>query len=69
MPSYTKFCRSGSYEDELSVQAPDPGDYHLWVLLACEDWAALVTGDKRLLDNPPEGGVLLNSTEAIKGIR
>lgn len=50
-------------------QAPDPGDNHLWALLACEAGAALVTGDKRLLDNPPEGGVLLSPTEAIEGVR
>ncbi len=48
---------------------PDPGDAHLWALLACEDQAALVTGDKLLLDNPPEGGALLNPTEAMDGIR
>ena len=51
------------------LHAPDPGDNHLWALLACEAGAALVTGDKRLLDNPPEGGVVLSPTEAIEGVR
>lgn len=51
------------------AQAPDPGDNHLWALLACEAGAALVTGDKRLLDNPPDGGTLLSPKEAVKGIR
>lgn len=35
--------------------APDPADDHLWALLACEPEAMLVTGDKLLIDNPPEG--------------
>ena len=51
------------------LHAPDPGDNHLWALLACEAGAALVTGDKRLLDNPPEGGVVRSPTEAIEGVR
>jgi putative PIN family toxin of toxin-antitoxin system len=34
-------------------QAPEPGDQHLWDLLATEPEAVLVTGDRRLLQNPP----------------
>ena len=52
-------------ESTYPVQAPDPGDNHLWALLACEAGVALVTGDKRLFDNPPDGGVLLSPAEAI----
>ena len=33
--------------------APDPGDQHLWDLLAGAPGAVLVTGDKRLLENAP----------------
>ena len=33
--------------------APDPGDQHLWDLLAGSPDAILVTGDKRLLENAP----------------
>ena len=51
------------------VQGPDPGDNHLWAMLACEAGAALVTGDKRLLDNPPDGSALLSPKEAVEGIR
>ena len=35
--------------------APDPGDNHLWALLASEPNAQLVTGDRLLLANPPSG--------------
>ena len=35
--------------------APDPGDDHLWALLASEPTAQLVTGDRLLLENPPRG--------------
>jgi putative PIN family toxin of toxin-antitoxin system len=33
--------------------APDPGDQHLYNLLAATTDATLVTGDQRLLDAPP----------------
>jgi putative PIN family toxin of toxin-antitoxin system len=34
-------------------QAPEPGDQHLWDLLVVEPGVALVTGDHRLLNDPP----------------
>ncbi len=34
-----------------SMPAPDPGDQHLWELLAARDDLILVTGDKRLLQS------------------
>ena len=34
--------------------APDPGDKHLWDLLATEVTAILVTGDRLLSENPPQ---------------
>ncbi|RMF86256.1 MAG: PIN domain-containing protein [Nitrospirae bacterium] len=35
--------------------APDPGDPHLWDLLHVEPSSVLVTGDRRLLAQPPPG--------------
>ena len=37
-----------------SEQAPDPGDSHLWALLASHPGSVLVTGDRLLLENPPD---------------
>lgn len=42
-------------EPEEAGAAPDPGDDHLWALLATQPGAMLVTGDRLLLENPPEG--------------
>jgi putative PIN family toxin of toxin-antitoxin system len=39
--------------------APDPGDQHLWDLLAGAPDAVLVTGDKRLLENAPNRASVL----------
>lgn len=35
--------------------APEPGDQHLWDLLAAVPRAVLVTDDKRLIENAPSG--------------
>lgn len=35
-----------------SALAPDPGDAHLWAILAADPTAVLVTGDGPLLDAP-----------------
>jgi len=42
-----------------SEKAPDRGDQHLWNLLAAVPDAVLVTGDKLLLDNPPNHASVL----------
>ena len=42
-------------EPTATTGAPDPGDNHLWALLASEPRAQLVTGDRLLLANPPSG--------------
>jgi uncharacterized protein len=34
--------------------APDPGDQHLWDLIASMPEAVLVTGDRALLEHPPD---------------
>jgi len=40
---------------ERTETAPDPGDNHLWRLLAAKPGTGLITGDTLLLDNPPSG--------------
>ena len=40
-------------EPSDSDDAPDPGDVHLWALLASHPQSQLVTGDRLLLGNPP----------------
>ena len=42
-------------EPDAVTEAPDPGDKHLWALLAGEPRAQLVTGDRLLSANPPSG--------------
>lgn len=42
-------------QPDAATGAPDPGDNHLWALLAGEPKAKLVTGDRLLLENPPHG--------------
>lgn len=44
-------------------RSPDPGDQHLWNLLAGEQRAVLVTGDQLLLQDPhPDSSVVSPST-------
>ena len=48
-----------------AAPAPDTGDNHLWALLASWPESRLVTGDRRLVDNPPRFGAVLTPREAI----
>lgn len=48
------------------IPAPDRGDDHLWALLANEPDAALITGDRLLLDKPLEAGRVLSPIEYIR---
>jgi len=41
-------------EPATTVSAPDRGDDHLWALLTAYSGSILITGDRLLLDNPPE---------------
>jgi putative PIN family toxin of toxin-antitoxin system len=41
-------------EVKITIPAPDPGDNHLWDLLNAHPGSILVTGDRLLVDNPPE---------------
>ena len=40
--------------------APDPGDNHLWALLDHEPQAVLVTGDRRLIDEPHDKAMVVS---------
>jgi putative PIN family toxin of toxin-antitoxin system len=41
-------------EPEPAGLAPDPGDNHLWALLASHPGSVLITGDRLLIEHPPE---------------
>lgn len=47
------------------TEAPDPGDRHLWALLANQPRSILVTGDKLLLDNPPDNALVISPRDCI----
>ncbi len=53
-------------EPAKEAKAPDPGDNHLWALLACHPKATLVTGDRLLLENPLQGSKILTPREFLK---
>ena len=53
----------------VPAPAPDSGDDHLRALLASRADARLVTGDRRLLENPPRPGTVLTPREAALAIR
>lgn len=50
-------------EPATTASAPDAGDNHLWELLASWPESRLVTGDGRLLDDPPRFGAVLTPRE------
>lgn len=52
--------------DWANISAPDIGDQHLWNLLAVEKKAILVTGDRRLLENPPEDYSVLSPKQFVE---
>ena len=45
------------------LKAPDPGDQHLWDLLAAETTLRLVTGDKRLLADASMAGRVISPAD------
>ena len=55
---------------EPAESAPDPGDDHLWALIGCtpDDApdATLVTGDQKLISNPPERGKVISPNDFSK---
>lgn len=46
--------------------APDPGDNHLWRLLAACSSSGLITGDKLLIKNPPTDTHVLTARDYAK---
>lgn len=46
--------------------APEPGDNHLWHLLAARPETGLITGDGLLLRNPPPGRQMLTPRDWLK---
>ncbi|MBS3968725.1 MAG: hypothetical protein KGZ94_01280 [Clostridia bacterium] len=51
-----------------SEAAPDPGDQHLWALLAHEPAALLVSGDRLLRQKPKAGGSVVSPATALLGL-
>lgn len=51
--------------EDKAHEAPDPGDAHLWALLASTPDAVLITGDRLLLDKPRPGSAVITPTEFI----
>ena len=51
-----------------TLAAPDSGDQLLWDLLAGVPDAVLVTGDKRLIDEPPRGRSVLFPASFLDGV-
>ena len=52
-------------EPASELQAPDPGDNHLWALLA-ERGVVLVTGDRLLLESPPAPASVLSARSFLE---
>ena len=50
---------------ETAEHAPDPGDEHLWQLLATEPSAALITGDRLLSEHPPTYHAVLSPANFV----
>jgi len=54
-------------EPRSRIAAPDPGDDHLWALLTSQPSSALVTGDRLLLENPPEHHCVISAKDCATG--
>lgn len=55
-------------EPQQSAETPDPGDNHLWELLAQDSTLILVTGDKLLIDNPPDKASVISPSACLSSI-
>lgn len=51
-----------------AADVPDPGDAHLFALLAADERALLVTGDRRLLEAPAWRGRVISPSAAVSAI-
>ena len=54
-------------EPATAASAPDPGDQMLWDLLAARSDLLLVTGDKRLIQDPGMKGRVITSAAFLAG--
>lgn len=52
-------CNAIWRDPPAASPAPDPGDNHLWALLAAYPGSSLITGDKLLLEQPPAGSSVI----------
>jgi putative PIN family toxin of toxin-antitoxin system len=52
-----------------SVSAPEPGDDHLWRLLKAHQGSVLITGDRLLLDNPPDFASVLSPRSFVDSLK
>ena len=52
-------------EPASCADAPDPGDQHLWALLAAQSDSQLVTGDQLLLAHPPGKSSVLSARSYV----
>ncbi len=50
------------------IRPPDPGDAHLWALLAMVQGSVLVTGDKARLSAPPSDGAVCTPAAFVRRI-
>jgi len=48
-------------EPVARLDAPDPGDDHLWALLSCQPESHLVTGDQLLIEHPPRKSSVISA--------
>ena len=64
----TDIAANGQVRDPAArhaPSAPDPGDDHLWRLLHAAPGATLVTGDRRLIDQPPRFASVVTPRNAL----
>ena len=55
-------------EPSDSGDAPDPGDAHLWALLASHPQSQLVTGDRLLMENPPSDFSVISPRDFVNTV-
>lgn len=66
----TEIALHGIWRESVeTVLAPDPNDNHLWRLLLAVPGSILITGDRALLQNPPEYASILSPRDYIELIR
>jgi putative PIN family toxin of toxin-antitoxin system len=51
-----------------AISAPDPGDSHLWALLASQAGSVLITGDRLLIDHPPDRASVISPRSYLERV-